>query len=122
MMLQETEAKPLNGWSVRSAMREGAGTLARAGVEGARLDAEVLLAGILGARKEDLYVQFARVLTKEERRVYEGALRRRAFREPVAYIVGKREFWSLDFSVAPEVLIPRPETELLVELALSSLD
>ncbi|MGH7832574.1 MAG: peptide chain release factor N(5)-glutamine methyltransferase, partial [Candidatus Binatia bacterium] len=88
----------------------------------ARLDAEVLLAGILGARREDLYVQFARVLTKEERRLYEDALKRRALKEPVAYILGNREFWSLDFSVAPEVLIPRPETELLVELALSSLD
>ena len=121
-MLQETEAKPLNGWSVRSAMREGAGTLARAGVEGARLDAEVLLAGILGARREDLYVQFARVLTKEKRKLYEDVLKRRALREPVAYILGKREFWSLDFSVSPEALIPRPETELLVELALSCLN
>jgi release factor glutamine methyltransferase len=114
------EAKP-DGWSVRSAMREGAEMLEQAGIESARLDAEVLLATTLGARREDLYVQFASVLTKEERRLYENALKRRALREPVAYILEKREFWSLDFSVSPEVLIPRPETELLVELTLSCL-
>jgi release factor glutamine methyltransferase len=96
--------------------------LERAGVEGARLDAEVLLAAILGGRREDLYVQDSRGLTAEEERLFKEALARRTVREPVAYIVGKREFWSLDFAVSPAVLIPRPETELLVELALSGLN
>jgi release factor glutamine methyltransferase len=121
MTLQEMEAKPLDGWSVQGATRAGAGMLARAGIENARLDAEVLLAAILGVRREDLYVQYARALTTGEEKLFKSALRRRASREPVAYILGEREFWSLDFSVSPEVLIPRPETELLVELALSYL-
>jgi release factor glutamine methyltransferase len=121
MIFPQAAARAPDGVSIRTATREGAAVLARAGIESARLDAEVLLAGILGVRREDLYVQYARVLTAEEEKLFRDVLERRAIGEPVAYIAGRREFWSLDFAVSPEVLIPRPETELLVESALACL-
>jgi release factor glutamine methyltransferase len=107
---------------VRAALKKGAGILRQAGIENPPLDAAVLLAAALSATKEDLYIGSERALTEEERSRYCDFISRRGRREPVAYIVGSREFWSLDFLVAPGVLIPRPETELLVELTLSFLE
>ncbi len=106
--------------TVGSSLRVGTEMLARAGGESARLDAEVLLAMALSRRREDLYIFSETEMTEEQSNCYQRMLARRTQREPVAYIVGSREFWSLSFSVTPGVLIPRPETELLVELALKS--
>ena len=89
--------------------------LARQGVESARLDAEVLLAHVLETDRISLYVNFERELEEAELARFRTALRRRASRMPVAYITGSREFMSLDFAVNEHVLIPRPETEILVE-------
>ena len=91
------------------------------GVESARLDAELLLADTLGLTRVELYTNYDRPLQKEEVDRFRDLLRRRAMREPVAYILGRREFWSLDFEVDRRVLIPRPETETLVEAALEVL-
>ncbi|MGH7845628.1 MAG: peptide chain release factor N(5)-glutamine methyltransferase [Candidatus Binatia bacterium] len=102
--------------TVQSALKSATGILRQAGIESARLDAEVLLAAVVGAGKEDLYSRSERALTVEETNRYCDLVGRRSRSEPVAYIVGSREFWSLDFCVAPGVFIPRPETELLVEL------
>ena len=88
------------------------------GVESPRLDAELLLAHVLGARRIDLYLRFDQPLQAEERAVYRELVRRRAReRVPVAYLTGTREFWSRPLRVTPDVLIPRPETEGLVQLA-----
>jgi release factor glutamine methyltransferase len=87
-------------------------------VEQPRATAEILLAHTLGVGRVDLYVQYDRLLEEGELGRFKGYIRRRIQREPVAYIVGKKEFWSMDFEVAPGVLIPRPETETLVEAAL----
>ncbi|WP_025322703.1 peptide chain release factor N(5)-glutamine methyltransferase [Deferrisoma camini] len=92
--------------------------LAGRGVANPRLDAEVLLAHVLGVPRIRLYTEFDKPLEEAEVAAYREAVRRRARREPVAYITGEREFWSLRFRVAPGVLVPRPETELLVEAAL----
>jgi release factor glutamine methyltransferase len=88
-------------------------------IEQPRADAEILLAHTLGVGRIDLYVQYDRPLEEGELEIYKGYIQRRLQREPVAYIVGKKEFWSMDFEVAPCVLIPRPETETLVEAALT---
>jgi release factor glutamine methyltransferase len=93
------------------------GYLAKAGIWTSRLDAEVLLAHVLGATRIQLYAWYDRPLREEEREAYRALVRRRADRAPVAYLTGRREFLSLDFRVTPDVLIPRPETELLVERA-----
>lgn len=88
-----------------------------AGIQTARLDAQVLLADILGMDRLHLYVNYDRPLEQHEVNAYRQAVVRRAKRVPVAYITGKKEFMSLEFKVTPAVLVPRPETELLVETA-----
>ncbi len=87
-------------------------------LEQPRAAAEILLAHALCVGRVDLYVQYDRCLEVEELGLFKGFIRRRIQREPVAYIVGKKEFWSMDLKVTPDVLIPRPETETLVEAAL----
>jgi release factor glutamine methyltransferase len=88
--------------------------LAGKGVTDARLDAELLLAHVLGVRRLDLYLQFERPLTPEEVAAYRTAIQRRSRREPLQYITGEAAFRELVLSVDPRVLIPRPETEVLV--------
>ncbi|MDF1555606.1 MAG: peptide chain release factor N(5)-glutamine methyltransferase [Deferrisomatales bacterium] len=92
--------------------------LAKRGVESPRLDAEVLLAHVLGVPRIQLYVQFERPLEAVEVGAYRELVRRRGQREPVAHLVGRREFWSLELAVDGRVLVPRPETERLVEVSL----
>jgi release factor glutamine methyltransferase len=93
--------------------------LAQRGSESARLDAELLTAHSLGLRRLDLYLQFDRPLREEELKPIRALLRRRAQGEPVAYLVGQREFYGRTFRVSPAVLIPRPDTETLIEAALA---
>ncbi len=102
-------------------VRVAAGYLAGKGVAGARLDAEVLLAHVLSVPRIQLYLQFDKPLEESELAAYRDAVRRRAAREPVAYITGRREFWSLDLEVGAGVLVPRPETEILVAACLERL-
>jgi release factor glutamine methyltransferase len=84
----------------------------------ARLDAEVLLAHALGWSRARLLAEGAAPLEPERRRAFAALVARRAELEPVAYLVGAREFYGLALEVTPDVLVPRPETELLVEAAL----
>jgi release factor glutamine methyltransferase len=92
--------------------------LREADVESAQLDAAVLLCSVLGVNKAWLYAHPTRQLTEHEIAKYEELVRRRMCHEPVAYLVGYRPFYGLDITVDNRVLIPRPETELLVERAL----
>lgn len=108
-------------FSIKEALAKSARWLAEKGMDTARLDAEVLLAHVLKLRRIDLYMQWDRPLADAEKDAYRALLKRRAEFEPVAYLTGVREFYSLDFAVSPAVLIPRPETELLVEKALQLL-
>jgi release factor glutamine methyltransferase len=88
-------------------------------IDSPRLTAEILLAHVLSAKRIDLYTRFDQPLTKDELGSFKALIRRRIRREPVAYITGNREFFGIDFDVSPFVLIPRPETEFLVEAALA---
>src|SRR6188508_1393391 len=88
--------------------------LGKHGADNPRLDAEVLLAEARGCKRIDLYTAFAETASEETRTAFRELVRRRAAGTPVAYLVGRREFYSLDFEVNSDVLIPRPETELLV--------
>jgi len=92
--------------------------LARRGVPSARLDAELLVAHALGTDRVGLYVRHDQPLTEPERAAVREVLRRRRAGEPVAYITGEREFWTVRLHVDRRVLVPRPDTELLVEQAL----
>lgn len=89
------------------------------GSPSARLDAELLLAAALGKPRSFLHTWPERVVSGEAAELYASYLERRRNGEPVAYILGQQGFWSLDLEVAPHTLIPRPDTELLVESALA---
>ena len=89
--------------------------LASAGIEDARLDAEVLLAYVLNTRRLALYVHVAKTLTDEQINRYHNLIKRRLERIPVAYLTGHKEFMGLNFAVTPDVLIPRPDTEVLAQ-------
>lgn len=102
-------------------LRWTAAYFARHGIDTPRIDAEILLAHSLGLERIDLYLRHDQPLEKDELASYKELVKRRARREPVAYITGHKEFWSLELEVAPWVLIPRPETELLVEKALETM-
>ncbi|MGM0471007.1 MAG: peptide chain release factor N(5)-glutamine methyltransferase [Bacillota bacterium] len=91
-------------------------------IESPRLDAEVLLADILDIERINLYVEFDRPLTEEEINEYRKRVVKRSKRIPVAYIIGYQEFMSLKFKVTEDVLIPRPETEHLVEEAKNQIE
>ncbi len=103
--------------TVLNVLGSGADDLARAGSRSARLDAEVLLAHVLGTTRIGLYLAHDRPLSTSEVGEFERLLDRRRGAEPVAYIVGEREFYGWPFFVDRSVLVPRPETELLVEQA-----
>jgi release factor glutamine methyltransferase len=90
----------------------------RAGIDAPRLTAEVLLADCLGVDRVRLYMDYAKPLRQAELSRYRQTIRRRLAGEPLAYITGAKEFWSLTLLVDRAVLIPRPETELLVERAI----
>jgi len=104
--------------TARQAIQAGAALLSRAGVEGARLDAELLLAEALGFDRSKLYLNYELALDPRAQERFCSLLARRMGGEPVAYITGRREFWSLDFLVNRATLVPRPESELLVEVAI----
>ena len=101
-------------WSIGRLLQWTAEYLKNHGADSPRLDAEVLLAHTLACRRIELYTSFERVPEEAVRSAFRELVRRRAAGEPVAYLVGRREFYSLSFQVSREVLIPRPETELLV--------
>src|SRR5205807_1146829 len=101
--------------TIHSALQSAIPALEAAGVDTPRLDAELLLAHVLGTTRTALFAHPERPLTAAEAACFDAALHRRLRREPLPYITGTREFLGLTFRVTPAVLIPRPETEVLVE-------
>jgi len=91
--------------------------LQKHGSDSSRLDAELFLAHALQLRRLDLYLKFDHPLNESELTAYRGLVARRAKGEPVAYLVGHKEFMGLDFEVTPDVLVPNPDTEVLVQRA-----
>jgi release factor glutamine methyltransferase len=104
--------------AVGEALDAAAGALAAAGVDSPRLDAELMLSEATGWDRAALAADPGRGVAAPAARTFGEMVRRRLRREPVAYIIGRKGFRSIDLAVDPRVLIPRPETELLVELAL----
>ncbi len=102
-------------WTVISLLKTSADFLKQKGFSDARLAAELLLAHVLELQRVDLYVNFDRPVSPKELAQFRELFRRRLSGEPVQYILGQEEFFGLKFEVNPSVLIPRPETELLVE-------
>ncbi len=109
---------PPETWTILKLIRWTDERFRKEGLPTSRLDAEVLLAESLGMDRVGLYTHFDQPLQPEELARFKKLIQRRMAHEPLAYIIGKREFWSLPFKVTPDVLIPRPETESLVGEAL----
>jgi len=109
-------------WTVLKLLNWTKEYLARAKVEEVRVAAEMLLAHALGCRRIDLYARFDYEPAPEQLAAFRGMVKRAADLEPVAYLVGHKEFYSLDFRVTPDVLVPRPETEALVTEAIGHLE
>jgi len=108
-----TDELPVEGLLVSAAAR-----LRAAGIESPRREARLLLAHLLRVGQEDIVADRLPPVSAENALAFEAVVSRRERHEPLAYIVGCREFWSLDFAVGPGVLVPRPESELLIEQAL----
>ena len=106
-------------WTLLRLLRWTTEFFEKKGIANPRLDAELLLAHCLGLDRVGLYLNYDRPLSQVELDAIRPLVKRRGQREPLQYIVGTTEFWSLEFNVTPDVLIPRADTEILVEEALS---
>lgn len=118
---RSSSAQQRRTWTIRDVLAWTTGYFQEKGIPSPRLDAEVLLAHALAADRLYLYVNLDRPLSPEERQKLRECVARRAAREPVALITGVKEFWSIPFKVAPGILIPRPDTEILVEAVLDEI-
>ncbi|MFQ5417541.1 MAG: peptide chain release factor N(5)-glutamine methyltransferase [Myxococcota bacterium] len=109
-------------WTILELLRWTSDHFAARGIESARLDAELLLAHVMGVDRLRLYLDFEESVGAADRARYRELVRSRADRRvPVAQLVGRKEFWSLSLKVGPDVLVPRPDTETLVVVALERL-
>jgi release factor glutamine methyltransferase len=109
----------VKAWTIGELLKVSADYLKQKGIDSPRLSAEILLASQLHLTRVQLYLRYDQPLTEKEVEGYRALIRRRLSREPVQYITGIQEFWSMEFIVNPSVLIPRPETEVLMEQAAS---
>jgi release factor glutamine methyltransferase len=111
-----------DNWTIIALLQRTTRYFEEQDLESPRLDAELLLAFALGIERIDLYLRHDQPLNPDELDRFRALVKRRKDREPVAYITGTKAFWDLDLAVSPEVLIPRPETECVVEAALAFLN
>ncbi len=119
---EKTQSRPRESqWNILKLLKWTTSYFKSHNIENPRADAEVLLANALNLKRIDLYLRYDQPLCNHELSLFKGFIKRRIDREPVAYIVGVKEFWSMELAVTRDVLIPRPETECLVEAALSYL-
>jgi release factor glutamine methyltransferase len=114
------KAAPPDHWTILEILKWTTGYFREKEVQEPRASAEVLLAHVLGLSRLDLYLRYDQPLSPAELARFRQLVVRRRAGEPVAYLTGHKEFWSLTFLVTPDVLIPRPETEVLVAAALQA--
>ncbi|MGM9581829.1 MAG: peptide chain release factor N(5)-glutamine methyltransferase [Anaerovibrio sp.] len=113
--------QPQEVWTIGRILKWTEGYFQKAGLDSPRLDAEVLLSYVLKKERIFLYVHFDQPMEEAELAAYKGCIKRRVQHQPVAYITGHKEFMGLEFKVTPATLIPRPDTEILVEAVLQRL-
>ncbi|QTA82503.1 Release factor glutamine methyltransferase [Desulfonema limicola] len=119
-MQQQSETIELP-WTIHKLLKWTDSYFKSRNIENPRASAEIILAHALGLKRIDLYIQYDQPLVDKELALFKSLIKRRINKEPVAYIVGKKEFWSMNLEVTRDVLIPRPETECLIEAALKFL-
>lgn len=113
---------PARRWTIRELLSTSSEYLKQKGIESPRLNAELLLSKTLNVSRLRLYLDLERPITSEELSQFRSLIRRRTKREPIQYILGTAGFYNLELKVGPGVLIPRPETELLVETILKEIN
>jgi release factor glutamine methyltransferase len=116
--MSNDDQTPTHPWTILKTLQWTTDYFKRQGIENGRSTAEVLMTHCLQCERIDLYLRHDQPLQENELARFKALIQRRGQREPDAYITGQKEFWSLPFKVTPAVLIPRPETECLVEAAL----
>ncbi|MFZ0131617.1 MAG: peptide chain release factor N(5)-glutamine methyltransferase [Desulfobacterales bacterium] len=119
--MRNSTASSGDDWTILKLLEWTTSYFTAQAIEGPRAAAEILLAHVLTLERVQLYLRYDQPLMTAELEHFKTLIRRRVRREPVAYITGRREFWSMDLAVSRDVLIPRPETECLVEQALARL-
>ncbi len=108
-------------WDIKKVLKWTGDYFKKNEIDSPRTTAEILLAHVLGKKRIDLYINHDLPLSETERTEFKKLIKRRILNEPVSYITGKKEFWSIEFNITDAVLIPRPDTECLVENILSHL-
>lgn len=111
----------MNEWTIQKLLTWVTDYLTQKGVDSPRLSAELLLSNVLGLKRIELYTQYNKVVAQEQLDRLRDLVKRAGLHEPVVYLVGKTEFYSIEFEVTPDCLIPRPETELLVQRSIEFL-
>ena len=111
----------MNIWTIQKLLNWTTEYLTNKGVDSPRLSAELLLSHALGLKRIDLYTQFDQQVPQQQLDMLHGLVKRAGLHEPVAYLIGKTEFYSLELDITADCLIPRPETELLVQRAIEFL-
>jgi release factor glutamine methyltransferase len=119
--MAQSETDSAQRWTVLSLLEWGSDYLKSKGFDEPRLTVDLLLAHVLNLPRLNLYLQFDRPLTADELALFKSLFKRRLTHEPLQYIIGETEFMGLRVRVTPDVLVPRPETELLAELAIAEL-
>ena len=108
-------------WTIQKLLNWTTGYFTEKGIDAPRLSAELLLSGVLSMQRIELYTNFEKIVTKPKLAALHSLVKRAAQHEPIAYLVGRTEFYSIPLQITPDCLIPRPETELLVERAIEFL-
>jgi len=119
--MQNRQASTDVEWTILKLLKWATSFFTSHDIEKPRAEAEILLSHALKIQRIDLYLKYDQPLYNDDLKRFKALIKRRINREPVAYIVGTKEFWSMEFEVTRDVLIPRPETEFLVETALGLL-
>jgi release factor glutamine methyltransferase len=121
LQVSESEQPAKRSWTIGDVLKWSTQHLKEKGSPSARLDAEIIVAAAVKCKRIDLYVSYDKPLNETERALCRDFIRRRGTGEPVAYIVGHKAFWQHNFQVNKHVLIPRPETELLVDFVVTEM-
>lgn len=108
-------------WTIQKLLNWVNEYLTEKGVDSPRLSAELLLSHVLGLKRIELYTSFDKLVTKQQLDKLHDLVKRAGWHEPIVYLTGKTEFYSLELDITPDCMIPRPETELLVERAIEFL-
>lgn len=115
----EPQPKRVPDWTILKTLEWTTSYFKSNHIDSPRIAAEILLSHALSLRRIDLYIRYDQPLAQAELTAFKSLIRRRVQREPAAYIVGTKEFWSMDLSVSGDVLIPRPDTECIVEAGIN---